>query len=168
MQRKNIRTITNSVFVLGIILLTSTAGLFGQDFDLNQYDIYRGDTLIDKSDFVQKSATGLEMKSLSFKPTSDGQKEIYYLNGQLASTGRIKNKVKEGSWVFWHESGQKAREGTYKKGNRTGTHTYWFSNGNLRAVGGFKNDQYHGKWTQYSEDHSQTDIQMFKDGKLVE
>lgn len=106
-------------------------------------------------------------KLLTFKPITDGQKKIYYLNGQLSGQGETKNKKENGPWTYWHESGQKSREGSFDEGRRTGTHTYWFSNGNLRGLGNFKNDKYDGKWTMYKEDGSETLEQFYKNGELV-
>ena len=106
-------------------------------------------------------------KLLTFKPITDGPKNVYYLNGQLSGQGEIKNKKENGFWTYWHENGQKAREGSFDAGKRTGTHTYWYPNGNLRGVGNFKNDKYDGKWTMHKEDVSETIEQFYKDGELV-
>ncbi|MBZ0245581.1 MAG: hypothetical protein K8H85_06525 [Cyclobacteriaceae bacterium] len=137
--------------------------------NLDEYDVFIQDTLINKSDFVknEKILDSSRLKYLTFKPITDGQKRIYYLSGQLSGQGEIKNKKEDGLWIYWHENGQKAREGSFKQGKRTGTHTYWYSNGNLRGIGSFKNDKYDGKWTMYKEDGSETIEQFYKDGELV-
>jgi antitoxin component YwqK of YwqJK toxin-antitoxin module len=146
-----------------------TITLHGQNLNLDEYDIFIGDTLINKTDFIKngKSLNSERAKLLTFKPITDGQKEIYYLNGQLSGQGEIKNKKENGLWTYWHENGQKAREGSFDQGKRTGTHTYWYPNGNVRGIGNFKNDKYDGKWTMHKEDGSETIEQLYKDGELV-
>ena len=146
-----------------------TTVLHGQHLNLDEYDIFIGDTLINKTDFLKngKSLESTRAKSLQFKPIADGQKQVYYLNGQLYGQGEIRNKKENGFWTYWHENGQKAREGSFNEGKRTGTHTYWYPNGTLRGVGNFKNDKYDGKWIMYKEDGSQTIEQFYKDGEPV-
>ena len=71
-----------------------TMALHGQNLNLDEYDIFIGDTLINKTDFIKnaKNLNSERAKLLSFKPITDGQKKIYYLNGQLSGQGEIKNK----------------------------------------------------------------------------
>ena len=159
--------IKKTLLLLAISLATIT--LHGQNLNLDEYDIFIGNTLINKTDFIKngKSLSSERAKLLTFKPITDGHKKIYYLNGQLSGQGEIKNKKENGLWIYWHENGQKAREGSFDEGKRTGTHTYWYPNGNLRGVGNFKNDKYDGKWTMHKEDGSETIEQFYKDGALV-
>ena len=139
-----------------------------QNINLKEYDIFIADTLINKSEFLEKGKEldSGRLKYLTFKPITDGQKKIYYLGGQLYAQGEIKGKKENGLWVYWYENGKKAREGNFDQGNRIGTHTYWYQNGNLRGVGNFKNDKYNGKWTMYNEEGQKTE-QFYKEGKLV-
>ncbi|MBS1666863.1 MAG: hypothetical protein JST58_05740 [Bacteroidetes bacterium] len=151
------------------VLFSLAICLHGQNLNLDQYDIFIGDKQLCKSDFIKNKATldSTSLKQLTFKPIVDGQKKIYYLNGQLYAQGEIKNKKENGVWVYWHENGQKAREGSFAEGQRTGTHTYWYPNGHIRGVGNFKNDKYDGKWTMYKEDGSDPIEQFYKDGELI-
>jgi antitoxin component YwqK of YwqJK toxin-antitoxin module len=156
-------------FLFLAISFSVTIVLHGQNLNLDEYDIFIGDTLINKTDFITngKSLNSERTKRLTFKPIADGQKRFYYLNGQLSGQGEIKNKKENGLWTYWHDNGQKAREGSFDEGKRTGTHTYWYPNGKLRGVGNFKNDKYDGKWTMYNEDGTETIEQIYKDGELV-
>lgn len=151
------------------ILFILTFTLHGQNLNLEEYDIFIGDTVINKTDFINngKGLDSIRAKLLTFKPIVDGQRKIYYLNGQLSGQGEIKNKKENGPWTYWHENGQKAREGSFSEGMRTGTHTYWYPNGKLRGVGNFRNDKYDGKWTMYKEDGSEVIEQFYKNGELV-
>jgi MORN repeat variant len=151
------------------VLFLLTICLHGQTLNLDEYEILIGDTLISKSDFAKNQTTldSTRLKHLEFKPITDGQKKIYYLNGNLYGQGEIKNRKENGFWVYWHENGQKAREGNFDEGKKIGMHTYWYPNGNLRGVGNFKNDKYNGKWTQYKGDGSEPVVQYYKDGVLI-
>jgi antitoxin component YwqK of YwqJK toxin-antitoxin module len=152
----------------GLLLLFATS-LRAQNLNLDDYDVLLRDTLISKTDFIKngKSLDSARVRFLTFMPIKDGQRKVYYLNGQLQGQGEIKNKKENGFWTFWHENGLKARRGEFDQGKRTGTHTYWYENGNLRGIGNFKDDKYHGKWTMYKEDGSEKIEQVYKNGELV-
>jgi hypothetical protein len=156
--------------ILGLLLL-SFFPVFAsaQIIDLNKYDIIISDTLISKSDFLEKYnlLDSIQLKRFHFRPTSDGYKKVYYLNGKLYSEGNVKSGKENGFWVYWHENGQKAREGHFLDGKREGIHKYWFLNGRLRGEGGFKNDKYDGKWVMHKEDGSEMVEQVYKNGELV-
>src|SRR5436853_6586182 len=97
------------IFAASFLAITT---LHGQNLNVDEYDIFLGDTLINKADFIKngKSLDSTRAKLLTFKPITDGQKKIYYLNGQLWGQGEIKDKKENGPWTYWHENGQKARE----------------------------------------------------------
>jgi hypothetical protein len=147
----------------------ATIVTFGQNLNLDEYDIFIRDTLICKSDYLKNGITldSSRLKYLSFKPISDGQKQIYYLSGALYGQGEIKNKKENGFWTYWYENGQKAREGNFIYGKRTGTHSYWYPSGKLRGIGNFSNDKYDGKWTIYNEDGSGPVERTYKNGELA-
>ena len=155
--------------VILCIQLALTSITFGQNLNLDEYDVFIRDTLINKSDFIEKGNTldSARLKHLSFKPITDGQKTFYYLSGAVYAVGEIKNKKENGYWTYWHENGKKARQGNYLDGKREGTHTYWYPNGNSRGIGNFKNDKYDGKWTMYNEDGTKVSEQIYKDNALV-
>ena len=157
--------INKTILIFSIIYLT-TISLHAQNLNLDEYDVSINDTLIDKSDFFKNKSNidSNRLKHLVFNPITDGQKKIYYLNGQLYAQGEIKNKKETGFWVYWHDNGQKAREGNFENGKRTGTHTYWYRNGKLRGTGNFKDDKYDGKWTIYKEDGSKEIEQIYENG----
>ncbi len=156
-------------FLFSSILFSSIVTLYGQNLNLDEYDIVIQDTLINKSDFIRngKNLDSIRLKFLTFTPKSDGQKSIYYLSGELSGQGNIKSKKEDGFWVFWHKNGQKAREGSFEQGKRIGTHKYWYPSGKLRGVGNFWNDTYHGKWTMYKEDGVEKEEKFYKEGKLI-
>ncbi|MDB5256020.1 MAG: hypothetical protein JWM14_715 [Chitinophagaceae bacterium] len=153
--------------VITLFLLSNLT--FAQTMNLDEYEIYLNDTSICKSAFLEKAKDldSTRLKNLSFRPITDGQKTIYYLNGSLYGKGEIRNKKEKGFWTYWHDNGQKAREGSFTLGKREGTHTYWYPNGKIRGIGNFKHDVYDGEWIMYKEDGSDTIRQFYKKGKLV-
>lgn len=157
-------------FLLAALLHYLVPGIaLGQTMDLNSYDVFIGDTLISKQDFMANVAKldSSRAKKLIFKPMVDGLKQIYYLNGAVYAKGEIKNKHENGLWTYWHQNGQKAREGVFVNGKREGIHKYWYPNGNTRGVGNFKNDKYDGKWLMYNEDGALMAEQLYKSGELI-
>ena len=137
---------------------------------MDEYEIYIGDTLIAKSDFLKngQSLTAEKSQKLEFKPIKDGNKIAYYLNQNIYSKGEIKNQKENGFWEYWHSNGKKAREGAFIDGKPNGTHTYWYKNGQLRGIGNWKEGIYDGEWEMYNEDGKEKVIQIYKEGKLIE
>ncbi|MGV0831100.1 toxin-antitoxin system YwqK family antitoxin [Empedobacter brevis] len=161
-MKRILLTLTFSILAFG--------NLFSQEINLDEYEIYVGDTLIAKSDFI-KNGQNLppeKAEKLEFKPISNGEKISYYFNGNIYSKGLIKNLKENGFWEYWHSNGTKAREGEFVEGKPNGTHKYWYENGQLRGIGNWKNGIYDGKWEMYNENGKEKTIQNYKDGKLIE
>lgn len=155
-----------------ILIIALTVPCFystkAQTVNLDEYEVYLGDTLIAKEDFAKGQQLDVSKRGeLTFKPITDGMKDTYYLNGILYSRGKIENLKQNGLWEFWHPNGKKAREGQFVDGKPNGTHHYWFPNGNKRATGNWKNGIYDGVWEMTSEDGKQNAIKTYKDGKLI-
>lgn len=157
------------LLTLALSLLTF-GNLFSQNINLDEYEIYVGDTLIGKSDFVKngQNLSPEKAEKLQFKPITDGNKISYYFNGTVYSKGLIKNHKENGIWEYWHCNGIKAREGEFIDGKPNGTHSYWYENGQLRGIGNWNIGIYDGKWEMYNEDGKEKTIQDYKNGKLIE
>ena len=157
------------------ILLTLTfsiiafGNLFSQNINLDEYEIYVGDTLIGKSEFIDNAQNLSPQKAqkLQFKLKTDGLKTSYYYNGNIYSKGLIKNNLENGNWIFWHSNGEKAREGEFFEGKPNGTHKYWYENGQLRSIGNWKLGVYEGVWEMFDKNGREKLIQNYKDGKLI-
>lgn len=151
-----------------LLFFTSTI-CYSQNIDMENYDIYFGDTLIAKQDFMDHSQdfTAEQLKKIQFRPITDGFKKMYCLNGKLCASGKIENKKENGIWEFWYSNGQKTRKGEFINGKPNGTHEYWYQDGTLRAIGNWKNGVYEGKWEVHDKDGKNTIIQNYKDGKEV-
>jgi antitoxin component YwqK of YwqJK toxin-antitoxin module len=55
-----------------------------------------------------------------------------YKNGKLAYTGKIKDGLKEGAWVWFHQNGQKRCEVTYVKGLEEGKKVLYTKEGKVQ------------------------------------
>ncbi|WP_223606510.1 toxin-antitoxin system YwqK family antitoxin [Chryseobacterium sp. OSA05B] len=157
--------------ILLTLLLTIfvNKNLYSQNINLEEYEVYLGNTLIAKGDFIKNSQNlnDVQSKTLEFKPITDGLKKAYYLNGKLYSSGKIENLKENGVWEYWHPNGQKARKGEFINGKPNGTHEYWYENGNIRGIGNWKNGVYDGKWEMYNEKGLEKTVQEYKDGKQI-
>ena len=159
-----------NTFLILLFTIIYSQSFFSQTVNMDNYEIYLGDKLIGKSDFLKNAQNIPTDKSqkLEFRPITDGIKTAYYLNGSIFSKGEIKNQRENGSWEFWHPNGQKAREGNFIDGKQNGTHKYWYDNGQLRGIGNWENGIYEGTWEIYNASGSEKTIQNYKNGKLVE
>ncbi|MGU3375301.1 toxin-antitoxin system YwqK family antitoxin [Chryseobacterium sp. M5A1_1a] len=151
------------------LLFLTNLMCYSQNINLENYDIYLGDTLIAKQDFIKNSQSLNKEQAgkIQFKPITDGIKKAYFLNGKLYSQGKIENLKENGIWEYWYENGQIARKGEFINGKPNGTHEYWYENGTLRSIGNWSNGTYEGKWEMYSEDGKKKIIQNYKNGKEV-
>lgn len=157
------------ILLATFLLLSTSINFYAQNINLNEYEVYLGDILISKQDFIKqnKSFSEEQLKTFQFKPITDGLKKAYYLSGTISSSGKIENLKENGTWEYWHPNGQIARKGEFIDGKPNGKHEYWYENGNLRAIGNWKNGVYDGKWEMYSEDGKQKIIQNYENGKEV-
>lgn len=157
------------IFLTVFLTIFANKFCYAQNINLDEYEVYRGNTLIAKHDFAKNSSSlnETEAKTIEFKPITDGLKKAYYLNGNLYSSGRIENLKENGIWEYWHPNGKKARKGEFINGKPNGTHEYWYENGNIRGVGNWKNGVYDGIWEMYNEDGKEKTIQNYKDGKQI-
>jgi len=80
------------VLTLALSLLTF-GNLLSQNINLDEYEIYVGDTLIGKSDFVKngQNLSPEKAEKLQFKPITDGNKTSYYFNGTVSTRFKDEN-----------------------------------------------------------------------------
>ncbi|SHK57097.1 toxin-antitoxin system YwqK family antitoxin [Chryseobacterium polytrichastri] len=142
---------------------------YSQNINLEEYEIYIENTLIAKQDFAKngQNLNEVQVKTIEFKPITNGFKKAYYLNGKLYSSGKIENLKENGIWEYWHPNGQKARKGEFINGKPNGTHEYWYENGKIRGIGNWKDGVYDGRWEMYNEDGKEKTIQNYKAGKQI-
>ena len=83
--------------------------------------------------------------------------------------GSIKNGLREGSWVDYHENGQLYSKGNYKNGLQEGAWVGYYKNGRLEYKGIYKNGSIEGPWVWYESDGSVFKFLTgtFKDGVKI-
>ncbi|MGJ5642245.1 toxin-antitoxin system YwqK family antitoxin [Formosa sp. S-31] len=86
----------------------------------------------------------------------DGEKLIYYQNGQIAERANYKNGLLDGKSTWISEKGVVLKEFQYKDDQLQGVSKYYDLDGNLLAEGAYKKNRKDGIWKYY------------KDGKLDE
>lgn len=75
----------------------------------------------------------LKKEEVTFqKGIQDGGFRKYDKEGVLVFEGRMKNGLKNGIWITWHDETQMAEQRTYVDDQADGTWTYWFIDGNLK------------------------------------
>ena len=104
--------------------------------------------------------------------------EVYYkkftdipFSGTVTGTpqGKLKNGIKDGPWVYFHENGQLLHKSTYKNGKKEGPWVKCYENGQLWKKGTYKDGKEEGPWVSYSEDGT-VDNELtgtYKDGEKV-
>lgn len=81
--------------------------------------------------------------------TLEGEKIVYYPNGQITEKSYYKNGKIEGTSKVFSETGVLIKEISYKDGKLNGISKYYNSAGQLLAEGAYKDDQKHGIWKSY-------------------
>jgi antitoxin component YwqK of YwqJK toxin-antitoxin module len=83
--------------------------------------------------------------------------------------GFMREGIRVGRWILYHENGEIFGEGNYRKGKKWDLWTFHFSNGGLYKKGDFINDKEEGFFIQYSKNgqlHSKGNYKNgFKEGR---
>lgn len=79
----------------------------------------------------------------------EGEKNVYYTNGQLAEKAFYKNNVLDGKYVKYAENGKLIEESTYSKGELNGSASFYDGEGNLLVKGEYKKNKKVGTWETY-------------------
>jgi len=90
------------------------------------------------------------------KGVLEGEKLVYYENGQMAEKSIYVNGEIDGISTWYSENGKVLKEFTYKNGLLHGMAKYYDKDGVMLAEGVYKNDKKHGIW------------KYFENGKLSE
>lgn len=79
----------------------------------------------------------------------EGEKIIYYPNGQIAEQSYYTNGKLEGTSKVFSETGVLIKDFSYKDGRLNGMSKYYDGSGKLLAEGAYKDDQKQGIWKYY-------------------
>lgn len=77
---------------------------------------------------------------------------FYTIDGKKVSQGKMRNRVREGEWIFYHQDGSSilSRE-FYTNGQKNGTKTDYFINGAIALEEFYKDGERDGSSTHYTE-----------------
>lgn len=81
----------------------------------------------------------------------DGERKVYYLNGQLAESQYFKSGNQEGTSKMYSENGTLLNEYTYAKGQLHGPAKAYDPSGNLLSEGVYRHNKQHGIWKYYEK-----------------
>ena len=79
----------------------------------------------------------------------EGEKNVYYTNGQLAEKSYYKNNLLEGKYIKYAENGKPIEESNYKNGELNGTAIFYDGEGNMLIKGQYKKNKKSGTWETY-------------------
>lgn len=83
------------------------------------------------------------------KGVLEGEKLVYYENGQVAEKSLYVDGAIDGISRWYSEKAVVLKEFTYNKGELHGMAKYYDQDGNLLAEGLYRNDKKHGIWKYY-------------------
>ena len=81
----------------------------------------------------------------------DGEKLVYYENGQLAEKSNYVDGKQEGLSTIYAENGVILKEFLYENDELNGVSKYYNNKGQLVAEGAYKKGQKHGIWNYYTD-----------------
>ena len=133
------KKLTSIILILFFSLLSSPSWSENLSID----DLVERDGIYYKK-FTDVPFTG-EITGQGKRSIKDGLKEgvwvSYHNNGQLFQKGEYKNGKKEGVWVFYQDNGLLMSKGEFKDGKEEGEYVSYWSNGQFMSKGGWKNGE---------------------------
>lgn len=106
--------------------------------------------------YHNKTNAVMSIENYNEKGQMDGEKLVYYENGQIAENSNFVNGKQEGQSTWYSETGVVIKEFLYENDELHGMSKYYDNKGQLIAEGQYKRGQKHGVWKYYT------------DGKLTE
>jgi antitoxin component YwqK of YwqJK toxin-antitoxin module len=99
--------------------------------------------------YHNKSKEIMTLEHYNSKGKLEGEKMVYYENGQIAEQSKYINGKMEGVSKVFSEKGMLIKEFSYQNDMLNGMSRYYNSTGQLLAEGTYRNDQKHGIWKYY-------------------
>ncbi|MHA7944253.1 toxin-antitoxin system YwqK family antitoxin [Formosa sp. 3Alg 14/1] len=78
-----------------------------------------------------------------------GIQTTYFKNGNVNSSGNMKEGKEEGMWSYYYDDGTLASEKTFVNGEENGPYRQYHTNGNLHKEGSKQNFKNVGTWSIY-------------------
>ncbi|MGY0392000.1 toxin-antitoxin system YwqK family antitoxin [Bizionia sp. KMM 8389] len=95
--------------------------------------------------------TVMTLENYNIKGLLEGERFIYYPNGQVAEKANYINGLLEGVTTNYDEDGTVIKIQNYKQGNLNGLFQFFDKSGVILVEGNYKNDQKHGIWKYYED-----------------
>lgn len=100
-------------------------------------------------------------------------KNIYSINGNIASEGFVKNKLKDGKWLFYSENGRLIEKIVFKNGIQDGEFEKYYADGiTIDEKGKYENNMLVGVWEHYFDNGLVSEryhyLNGLRDGKYEE
>lgn len=110
----------------------------------------KGKIFIGKWVYYQNKTKGiLSTENYNDKGILEGEKMVYYENGQIAEKSIYVNGEIDGTSMWYSPNGNALKEFTYRNGELHGIAKYYDIDGVLLAEGIYRNDKKHGIWKYY-------------------
>jgi antitoxin component YwqK of YwqJK toxin-antitoxin module len=105
---------------------------------------------IGKWTYYQNKSNGiLTIENYNDKGILEGERMVYYENGQVAEKSIYVNGEIDGTSMWYSPNGKALKEFTYKNGELHGMAKYYDKDGVILAEGIYRNDKKHGIWKYY-------------------
>ena len=93
-----------------------------------------------------------------------GKCRLYYPNGAIHSTGKVKNYHRNGTWKYYDEEGHLIKLVNFVMDTVHGPYTGFYSNGQVSTKGEYNKNNKLGKWTSYDEQGHLISEENFRHG----
>jgi len=139
------------------------------DYDCSAYDRdfkYNVDQIVKVTDY-DENVNGVCTKGIHYFKTYEAALSYYW--GHVL---RLKGKLPDGTYIFYHENGRKESQMTCINGKKHGKYIEWYSNGRKGREYNYKNEELDGKeyiWRRDGTKYSECDYKNGKKhGKYIE
>ena len=101
--------------------------------------------------YHNKTNAVMSMENYNENGNLNGEKLVYYENGQIAEKSNYVNGKQEGLSIWYSEIGVVLKEFQYENDELHGLSKYYDNKGQLIAEGSYRRGQKHGIWKYYTE-----------------
>lgn len=91
-------------------------------------------------------------KKRSIENIENGEYKLWYENGNLSTSGYMKDSERDSVWKYFSQDGILMREGSYLKGKKQGLHTAYFPSGKKESEIQYRNGLKEGHAVWYRRD----------------
>ena len=109
-----------------------------------------------------------QIESTGFIKNGNGEGKVWHPNGQLRLILITKNGKPEGLMTEWYENGQKKLERFTKNGKLEGLWAEWYEDGQRKHEFGYINGKPEGLMTEWHENGQKKTSVSMKNGKLID